>query len=154
MQTVKLTLKPYLAEYLQKRYPATEPGLVKLPPSSHLYYLVLASLRTRPKGAEEDGNVELMLPNPSPYSGKRRPYRINYLAPYAKDRIASVVYAAYWEECHRYMERRIHVHGDTIIGAASSFISVHGLTLSNEDAILKNYQRWRRRFHAPKERKT
>ena len=146
MQTVKLTLKPYLAEYLQKRYPAAKPGLVKLPPSSHLYYLVMASLRSRPCGAGEDGNVEILVPNPSPYGNRRRPLRNDYLSLNARIRIASVVYEQYWDDCHRFMERRIQTYGDTIVDAAYAFISAYDLDLSSEAMILKNYQRWRKRY--------
>lgn len=150
MRTVKFTLKPYLSEYLQKRYPAAEPGLVKLPPSSPLYDLLLMSMRGDAMEPSEDWNLEVILPNPSPKSGCRRP-RCNYgLSRHARSKVSSAVYVMYWSDCHRYMERRIHVYGDRIIDAATSFINEYELTLSTEDAILKNYQRWRMR---KKERK-
>lgn len=145
MKTVKLTLKPYLAEYLQKKYPAAESGLVKIPPASELYDLLLSSMRCDQKEPADDWNVEIILPNPSPSSGCRRSRRHYGLSSAARSRIARAVYVMYWSDCHRYIERRIHVYGDLIIDAASQFVNEYGLMRSNEDAILKNYQRWRAR---------
>lgn len=141
MYTIKLTLKPYLAEYLQKHYPAREPGLVKFPPSSRLYEMVYDSLRKRPTGEKEEGNVEVILPDPKRKGGVRVTSRTNFISRQAKGRIASAVYRMYWREFHLFMAKRVHFKGDRILDAVLLWISVNGLTQSNEDMLLKNYQR-------------
>lgn len=147
MRTIRLALKPYLAEYLIKTYPADEPGMVKLPPTLNLYEVILSNMHGIDKEMTDvDGwNAEIILPNPSQSSNRRLTCKYYGVCGQGRIRISRAVYVLYWSDCHSYLEHRINVHGDTIIDAIYGFIDSRNLTLSTEEAIRKNYQRWRSR---------
>ena len=152
MQTIRLAIKPYLAEYLIKTYPSGEPGIVKVPPTLNLYEVILSNMHglKKEKADMDRWNVEIMLPNPSQSSSRRLTCKRYGVSGQGSIRISRSIYALYWSDCHSYLEHRINVHGDTIIDAIYGFLDSRGLTLSTEEAIRRNYQRWRmrRKSHA------
>lgn len=143
MYSIRLQVRPYLAEYCSRKYSWPVSSACKVPPSSELYFLFLDLLSVRPPGAPIDrGNLEFILPNRS--AGKR-PDRFNYLSGRSQERLEQYLYVMFWAEFHRYAEYQIHVRGESLLMSVLLYKSKYCIESLSQEAFIKNYQRWRDR---------
>lgn len=146
MFTLKITLRPFLAEYLQIKYSWPVRDVVRIPSDSDLYFVLLDLLSRRPPSAPPDrGNCTIVLPNRS--YGKR-PEQFNYLSCRAQLRLQSYVTVMYWAEFHRYVEMQVHVRGHQLHEAVYFWLDMYHIESLSHDAHVKNFQRWRQRQSA------
>lgn len=146
MITVKINVTAAVAEYIRGRYFDPEIGAVRFPPSSDIYITIYDLLSRRPASHPVDtGNLELALPDrrEANYAGGKDPKTYNYLsarsASILNNRFRTLMYA----DLHEFMDEQKHIKGVQYKTAAYIFLNRYAIESITDDALLKNYQRWR-----------
>lgn len=141
MVFVNIDVSPEVAEYAAGKYADPDTGAVHFPAGSDIYITLFDLLQKRPAVCPVDrGNLRLALPcrregkNPAVY---------NYLAQRSAAIINDRLRTAMWAELHEAVDQAKHVQGIQIKEAVWTFMTRYGIESISEDAMLKNYQRWR-----------
>ncbi len=143
MVSTKITIESYLAEYIRGKYGHMEHEPVTFPDSIDLYCMIYDLLQKRPEGKSpiDEGNLCFNLP--SRKVGKRSEI-YNYLSIRAQKIIEKKIKTMFDNELHeRFEENYRDGHRMDNIEIAFGFMTMYGLESISEDALLKNYYRWR-----------
>lgn len=141
MITIAIHIKPHLEEYLRAKYPSDTPGIVRLPDTTDLYHMLFNLMIRRPAGAAiNEGTLRIILPKRR--EGKN-PLYYNYLSPESIKLISKKVEALFWADAHFWIDYQKHVVGQNCTEAIYQWMDRYGITAISEDAIRKNYYRWR-----------
>lgn len=146
MITTSIDIDAATAEYIRGRYFDHESGAVRFPPSSDIYITLYDLLSKRPATNPVDrGNLTIALPDRrlANQSGGKDPKTYNYLSPRAAAILAARFRLLMWAELHEFMDEQKHRHGIKYKESAFTFLARYGIESITEDALLKNYQRWR-----------
>lgn len=149
-QVCHLTVSDHLAEFARRRFPSDErTGALIVPTTSDLWYCMWEEMRRRPRGvasvAPSDANLHLRLPfrrRDEGFSGKDPAYW-NYIPPGGVRQVEACLRRRYYFEFHEWMLRRDlrdMLQRDRI----RYWMSYWGTSFDHEDALLKNWQRWRK----------
>lgn len=150
MITVKITVEPYVAEYIRGKYFDTEEGAVHFPSGLDLYVAIFDLLQKRPAESPVDtGNLEFCLPDRR--IGKS-PEVYNFLSAESARILGNKMRVMMWAELHDYMDENKHLHGIQFKESVYVFLRRYGIEAITEDALLKNYQRWRDKQRRRKKR--
>ena len=153
MITTKITITPYLAEYIIGKYNHCNKGEVRIPDSSDLYHIIWEYMSRRPDNVPvfESGNLEIALPDRR--AGKD-PAVYNYLSLRAVKGIELHIKNMFNQELHSELmdnDRRGHFLDN--IDVVHKFLCTYGIESISEDALLKNYYRYREALRQRKKRK-
>lgn len=149
--TVKIQVDEPVAEYIRGKYFDTGVGAVRFPPLADIYVLIYDLLRKRPADRPVDhGNLEFALPERSEGKDSRT---YNYLPERAQKILADKLRLMMWAELHDTMDENKHLRGIQFKETVYVFMSRYGIDSITEDALLKNYQRWRDRLRRRKKRR-
>lgn len=141
MVTTRINVKKHLAEYLTGKYNNCLPGPIILPDSADLYHVVYDLLEKRPVCCQPDnGNLELGIPDRR--IGKS-PDTYNYLGARSSRIISLKIEVLFWAELHSLIDENKHLYGIQYIETVAYFMRKYGIQAITEDALLKNYYRWR-----------
>ncbi len=141
MITTKIQIIQHLAEYLIGKYGDRMNNPVTLPDNIQLYHFVWDLMAKRPVDKPVDfGNVELSLPDRR--EGKN-PRVYNYLSARAAKLIQFKIETMMWTELHDDLDHNKHRLGVEYIDTIHIFCNKYNITGISEDAMLKNYYRWR-----------
>ncbi|MCL3853546.1 hypothetical protein M1P97_19880 [Parabacteroides sp. GYB001] len=141
MVTTKIEIKKHLAEYVHGKYNDCMPGPVFLPDREDLYHVVYDLLEKRPVSCLPDsGNLELGIPDRR--IGKS-PDTYNYLGARSCRIISQKIEVLFWAELHSLIDENKHLYGIQYIETVAYFMRKYGIQSITEDALLKNYYRWR-----------
>ena len=146
MVRVKIDVKPHVAEYIRGKYYDPEVGCVRFPPGLDIYILLYDLLQKRPANSPIDtGNLELALPDrrEANHAGGKDPQTYNYLSDRSQKRLGKKMELMMWAEIHDFMDENKHAGGITFKDSANEFICKYMIESISEDALLKDYQRWR-----------
>lgn len=150
MIPVKISVVPYVAEYIKGKYYDTAAGAVHFPSTLDIYVLIYDLLQKRPLNCPLDaGNLEFMLPERR--EGKD-PATYNWLSERAQRRLADKMGLMMWAELHEFMDENKHENGVKFIDSVHQFMCRYGIESISEDGLLKNYQRWRDKLRRTKKR--
>lgn len=150
MMTVKTTADPYVAEYIKGKFYDPEAGAVRFPATLDIYILIYDLLQRRPITCPVDtGNLEFVLPERR--IGKD-PVSYNYLSGRAQKILADKMRLMMWAELHDYMDENKHLNGIQFKESVFMFLRKYSIESITEDALLKNYQRWRDKQRRKKKR--
>lgn len=145
MNTVTLSVRPCLANYLYVRYQSfVEDGAIKLPARSTLYHNLLQLTAPRPAGVSwrETGNLTLALPWPD--KGKD-PRTYNYLSAESvrllEKQINLLLHMDFYEAL---LEGKFR-HGIPYKRSMYQFMETYHLEDMNEEALIKSFQLWRKK---------
>ena len=154
MITTKFQITPYLAEYLVAKMNNYSFEPFSIPDDTDLYHLIWTLMSRRPAGQSptDNGNVEIILPNRR--MGKDPRY-FNYIAPKSHHLIARNVKAMFDLELHDVMNKNLK-NGRPLrdIDVVHQFLCDYGIESISEDALIKNYYRWRENFRKKNARNT
>lgn len=143
MITVKIALEPYVAEYVTGKFFDPEQEAVRFPASHDIYHLLWDLLKKRPADCPTDrGNVRLCLPDRR--EGKN-PETYNWLSERSVGILNEKLRLMMWAELHDFMDENKHIRGIQFKESVYQFMCRYGIESITEDALLKNYQRWRDR---------
>lgn len=141
MVTTKIEVKQHLAEYIHGKYNDCMTGPVFLPDREDLYHVVYDLLEKRPVSCLPDtGNLELGIPDRR--IGKS-PETYNYLGSRSCRIISQKIEVLFWAELHSLIDENKHLYGIQFIETVAYFMRKYGIQSITEDALLKNYYRWR-----------
>ncbi len=146
MITTKITIKPFLAEYLIGKYGTPGNPLVKLPSGLDLYHTIYDLTDRRPKECPVDsGNLELALPETraSHQEGGKPTAIYNYLSQRSAGIIEQKVNVMMRAELHDLMDENKHIYGIDYLNTAYYFLRKYSIEHLSPDALLKDYQRWK-----------
>lgn len=150
MVIVKISAEPYVAEYIQGKFFDYETRTVRFPSTLDIYILIYDLLQKRPASNPVDtGNLEFMLPERR--EGKD-PITYNWLSGRAQKVLADKMRLMMWAELHEVMDENKHIHGIKFKDSVFRFMRKYGIESISEDALLKNYQRWRDKLRRSKKR--
>lgn len=150
MITVKITIEPHVAEYITGKFFDHEAGAVRFPSALDIYILIYDLLQKRPVACPVDtGNLEFVLPERR--IGKD-PITFNYLSGRAQKILADKMRLMMWAELHDLMDENKHINGIQFKESVFMFMRKYAIESITEDALLKNYQRWRDKQRRKKKR--
>ena len=148
MITVKINIDDAVAEYVRGKYFDPEVSAVRFPPSSDIYIKIYDLLAKRPASQPVDtGNLEIALPDrrEANYAGGKDPKSYNYISQRGAGILADRLRMLMWAELHEFMDEEKHHNGVQYKDSVYIFMKKYGIESISEDALLKNYQRWRDR---------
>lgn len=155
-----IAVEPYLAEYAKKKFVLNRNngGLV-IPPTSDLYHCVWHHMSRPPRefDCSKSGNLKISLPcrRSSTDEGPwKDPAYYNYLSSTAAHNIETCLRRMFNYEFHAVMiENDEQGRPMRQIEVVEDFINRYQLQSISSDALLKNYQRYRRRIHPKRPRR-
>lgn len=143
MMTATISIKPHLAEYMKARYGQLD-GIIRLPDSDDLYHLIWQLMGRTPAGVnpfDRQGNLVMALPDRR--LGKD-PAVFNYLSHRSEEIIEKKIRQLFTLELHQAMDANAHNgHLLTNQEMVCCFMAQYGIESISEDALLKDYYRWR-----------
>ena len=151
MVVTKIKIEPYLAEYLIGKYNACDSASpVRFPDSCDLYHLIYDLMSKRPANKPTDeGLLAIALPHRD--RGKQ-PDTYNYLSDKARAVFQRRVKISFNADLHAFVDEQHHVHGVPYKEAVLLFLSKHGIDSITDDAVWKNYYRWREKIRRNKKK--
>ncbi len=155
MYTVTINVKPHLAEYARSKY-GDEAGVVKFPPTSDIGVLIVDLLEKRPPTAGADkGNLTFAIfdTREARCARGKAPGTYNYISARSAAVIGRKIEISLWADFHDFVDEARHMRGETLCGAVYAFRVSHGIESLSEDAMIKNYQRWRAKSRSRRRRR-
>ena len=150
MITVKISVEPHVAEYIRGKYFDHEADAVRFPSDLDIYILIYDLLQRRPVESPVDiGNLEFILPERR--VGKD-PITYNYLSGRSQKILADKMRLMMWAELHDLMDENKHIKGIQFKETVFTFMRKYSIEAITEDALFKNYQRWRDKLRRKKKR--
>jgi hypothetical protein len=143
MITTRISIKEHLSEFMIGRYNHhDEQTPIRFPDSLDLYHTIYDLLVRRPANVSghDTGNLYFFLPEIFP--GKKTS-SYNYLGVRSVKIIEKKIEVKFWAEVHDLFDHNKTMHGINYIESAHQFLTDYGISAISEDALLKNYQRWR-----------
>jgi len=153
MIVTKITITPYLAEYLFGKFNNGSIEPIHFPENSDLYHVIWQLMMKRPKNVScnDDGNLLIYLPDRR--EGKN-PKTYNYLSPFSACIIEKHVRRMFNEELRSQLaDNRERGRQFLDIEVVHQFICNYGIESVTEDALLKNFYRWRENLRKMRNRR-
>lgn len=157
MITTKINIKQHLAEYCIGKWgnEFTEP--VRFPARTDLYVTLYNLTQKRPDDCCVDsGNLEIILPTSIEKDDiidvRKNPNVYNYLSKRSCIIIERKIESQFWSEAHQLIDDNKNRYGIRFIDSACEFMNKYRITEISEDAIIKNYMRWRENLRKRKKR--
>jgi|WetSurMetagenome_2_1015567.scaffolds.fasta_scaffold41049_4 hypothetical protein len=156
MITTKIRLTPYLAEYARGKFGqfCDENTPITFSSQTDIYYLLWDLLQQRPIGVTpiDDGNLSVNLP--CRRHGGKNPAIFNYLSQKSQSILNLYIKRLFDNDLHDTFEANLHNgHPLDNIEIAYQFLAAYNITHLTEDAILKNYYRWRESIRKKRNRR-
>lgn len=146
--TTKIELPKHLAEYLKGKF-GNEENIVHLPASCSLYFILYELLQRRPVECPVDrGNVEIKLPSPRiAHQPAGKPIAsFNYVSQRGTLALIKAINTMLKAEAHEFFDENKHIRGIDYIESAYAFLEKYGIENLTAEALLKDYQRWRKKI--------
>lgn len=150
MITIKINVEPAVAEYIRGKFTDVESGVVRFPADLDIYVLIYDLLQRRPVDRPVDtGNIEFALPERR--AGKD-PVTYNYLSGRSQRMLCDKMRTMMWAELHDTMDENKHIRGIPFKDTVFTFMRRYSIESISEDALFKNYQRWRYKLRRKQKR--
>ena len=159
IKIVSIRIEPYLAEYARSVFDVDrQTGAVRIPYTSELYHCVWEHMAKRRVDQPQvtDGNLCIILPSRRVVDEGvvKNPAYYNYLSPTAAMLIERHLRLRFNYEFHQTMlENEKQGRPSHQYQVAHKFMRQHNLESISEEALLKNFQRYRNRLYPKKARK-
>lgn len=153
MITTSIQIEPYLAEFLRGKLNNGSEEPLRIPDNLDLYHTVwtLMSRRRKDQSPVDKGNLTFILPDRR--IGKDPAY-FNYLSPRSAKIIEREIRRMFNGELHTMMdENNLNGHGLTNLEVVHQFMCTYFIDSISEDALLKNFYRWRESIRKRKKRR-
>ena len=156
MPTTKITIKPHLAEYSMSKWNKDETQYVAFPSNTDLYITVFDLLQKRPMDCQHDiGNLEIAIPNrraDEDTGFRKNPEIYNYLSSRSCRIVERRIETLFWADVHQFIDER-KIKGIEYIESIHTFLCLYKIESITEDALIKNYYRWRENIRKRTKRK-
>lgn len=152
MTTTTIQIKPHLAQYIIGKYGNGPDRPVRFPESIDLYHTIWDLMAKRPLDQPVDsGNLEIVLPDRR--VGKN-PEHYNYLCERSQVIIQRKIETAFFAELHDLLDEQKHRYCVEYIDTVHYFKMKYSIDSLTDDALLKNYYRWRETHRRKKEKRS
>lgn len=152
MITTAITVERTLRDYLYSKYYDSETDTIRFPPTEDVYHILRDLLQRRPAGVSPIDTGNLVIALPDTRIGKD-PAVFNYLSIRSTSILKQKLQEMMSAELHGWIDHAHHTLGLKYKDALYSFMVNFNIDESAEDALWKNYQRWRDRVRRHKKRK-
>jgi len=150
MITIRIQIKSHLQEYIAGKYGEYPNLYVRFPDQLDIYHTIFNLTEKRPAGCPVDtGNLEIVLPHPH---GSKHPETYNYLSVESQKKIEQKLEVMFWSELREFIDYERHRRGTSYIESVYTFMRKYGIASISEDALIKNYYRWRKKVRNPEKR--
>jgi len=150
MVTTRIQIKQHLHEYVAGKYNGFSGKPVRFPDNLDIYHTIFNLTEKRPADCQVDtGNLEIVLPD---RYGAKHPETYNYLGIRSQKIIERKLEIMFWADFREYIDFEYHNNGTPFIESICFFMHKYGIESITEDALQKNYYRWRKRVRNPKKR--
>lgn len=149
MITTKIKVRDHIAEFAIGKFGANFSNPVKIPSTYPLYHLIWELLAIRPLDRQIDsGNLELIIPNRRSEEDdiRKNPERFNFLSNRSAKIIDYKLETMMFAELHDVLDENKHRKGIDYQVSVHMFICRYSIISITDDALLKNYYRWRRKI--------
>lgn len=151
MVTRRIQIKQHLADYINGKFGSKDKDYVQLPDETDLYHIIYDLLQRPPADAKKDeGNLNLFIPSRT--RGKKSD-SFNYLSERSVFIIQRKIETMFWSEIHDLLDYNKHILGLDYTETVYHFMLKYSITGISEDAILKDYYRWRDNRRKKKQRR-
>lgn len=156
---VVICIEPYLAEYAKNKFASGgRDDAIRIPYNSEFYHCVWEHMAKRrsDQPLQTDGNLRILLPSRrmTEDGPLKNPSYYNYLSPAAVSLIERYLRRQFNYEFHQVMLDNENLgRPERQLDLAIDFIRRYRLESITEDALLKNFQRYRMRLHPRPKRK-
>ncbi len=153
MITTSINIEPYLAEYLRGKYNNGSEEAFRIPDNTDLYHTIWTLMAKRQKNQSpvDNGNLTFILPERR--IGKD-PEVYNFLSPNSVRLIEKEVRRMFNRELHTAMdENDMNGHLLNNLDVVHHFLCSYCIDSISEDALLKNFYRWRENIRKRKIRR-
>lgn len=143
MTICNIMIPDYLSEYIKGIYNNGADEPIRIPDDTDLYHLIWNLMRKRPTniGLIDKGNLSIILPERR--IGKD-PLIYNYLPDKAQHVISAFIKKMFDTDLHETMMKNYSKEsGLRQVDIVTQFLGAYCIESISEDAILKNYYRWR-----------
>jgi hypothetical protein len=146
MVTTKITIKKHLAEYCIGKWGEDFSEPVAFPSLSDLYITVFDLLQKRPSDCYHmSGNLEIVIPcrrSNEELGFRKNPEVYNYLSHRSCGIIERRIESLFWSDIHQFLDER-RLKGIQNLESIHFFMCMYKIESISEDALIKNYYRWR-----------
>lgn len=146
MVTTKINIKSHLSEYCYGKFSHCSDEPVRFPDSFDLYHSIWNLMQKRPVNCPSDsGNLEIVLPCRRKNDGpvRKDPQVYNYLGERSAKIIERKIEVLMFAELHDRLDENKHKFGIEYVETVFEFMNQYAITSITEDALIKNYYRWR-----------
>lgn len=153
MITTSITIEPYLAEYLRGKFNNGSSEPFRIPDNTDLYHIIwtLMAKRRSDQSPVDNGNLTFILPERR--IGKD-PLVYNYLSSRSARIIEIEIRRMFNRELHSIMdENDQNGHEFNNLHIVHNFLCSYCIESISEDALLKNFYRWRENIRKRKRRR-
>lgn len=141
MITTSINIKEHLAQYAKVVFEEPGKSYIRIPHQHDLYHILAFLMQKRPNGVPiRKGNLDIALPAQS--RGKC-PQTYNYISDRSTAIIEEKIECLFWAHVHDFVDERHHRFGEQMNSAIYMFMRKFKITAITEDALSKNYYRWR-----------
>ncbi len=155
MITTKISIRQHIAEFCYGKFSGCSSDPVAFPDSLDIYHTVWDLLQKRPANVSpnDTGNLEIVVPlsrKQDEFGKRKNPVTYNYLsarAAFILDRKIEIMMLA---ELHDLLDENKHVHCIEYSETVYQFMAKYGIVSITEDALIKNYYRWRNNLRRKK----
>lgn len=157
MVTTKINIKPHLAEYCIGKWGNEFKEPVRFPRSTDLYVTLYNLTKKRPDNCRFDsGNLEVILPSSTEKDDdlevRKNPAVYNYLSERSCIILERKIESQFWSEAHQVIDDNKNRYGIKYIDSVCELMNKYRITSITEDAIIKNYMRWKENIRKRKKR--
>lgn len=156
MIKVKITVPDHIAEYIFGKFYDPDVGAVRFPSSLDLYVAIYDYAERRPVSCPVDtGNLEFCLPDrrEANVAGGKNPESYNYFSATSQKKLGDKMRVMMLAELHDLMDENKHIHGIQFKDTIYRFVRRYCIESITEDALFKDYQRWRYKQHRRKQKR-
>jgi hypothetical protein len=153
MITTSIQIEPYLAEYLRGKFNNGSSEPFRIPDNTDLYHIIwtLMAKRRSDQSPVDNGNLTFILPERR--IGKD-PLVYNYLSSRSARIIEIEIRRMFNRELHSIMdENDQNGHEFNNLDIVHNFLCSYCIESISEDALLKNFYRWRENIRKRKRRR-
>lgn len=153
MITTSINIEPYLAQYIRGKYNNGCEEAFRIPDNTDLYHTIWTLMAKRQKNQSpvDSGNLTFILPERR--IGKD-PKVYNFLSPSSVKMIEKEIRRMFNRELHAAMdENDLNGHVLNNLDVVHHFMCSYCIDSVSEDALLKNFYRWRENMRKRKVRR-
>lgn len=154
--TTRINIKSHLAEYCIGKWGTEFTQPVEFPVHTELYVTVYNLTKKRPVDCPLDyGNLEIILPNRKKDDDlmiRKNPEVYNYISQRGSNIIGRKIEIMFWAELHEMVDEHYHRYGVPYSESIYLFLAKYRVESISEDALIKNYQRWKENRRKRKKR--